>query len=129
MSITQFSTSTEQIGALVVEEAMNRFEYCGFHQDFCIKHVGEAAVFGETNRVIFSVIKGWYPVRAYCTAKFLENWDKLYGKTSSTPPSSSYESFIKSCRDNYDCDSGVNGAHPKVGCRKCEAAELLKETP
>lgn len=35
------------------------------------------------------------------------------------------EVFIRSCRDNFDCDSGADGEHPHY-CRKCEARRLLK---
>lgn len=34
--------------------------------------------------------------------------------------------FVKSARDNWDCDTGANGSHPHY-CRVCEAKNLLEK--
>jgi len=39
------------------------------------------------------------------------------------------ESFVRDVRDNWDCETGANGAHHSH-CRACEAKKLLpKEEP
>jgi len=32
--------------------------------------------------------------------------------------------FARDCRDNHDCDTGANGAHPRC-CRCCAAEKLI----
>ena len=36
------------------------------------------------------------------------------------------ESFVQDARDNWDCDTGANDAHPSY-CRRCEAVTLLEK--
>jgi hypothetical protein len=62
----------EAIGGLVVLEAEAIFEAAGCLSDFCVQAVGECAVFGGTNRLLWSPRKGFRPDQAYCTIKFLE---------------------------------------------------------
>lgn len=72
----------EQVGEVVVAEAMNRFAVCGAEKDFCIQAVGmSSVVFGGTNRIIFNPSSRtvWRPDRGYCTSRFLEEWDANYG--------------------------------------------------
>lgn len=72
------------IGQVVAVEAMDRFEMCDAKSDFCIQFAdpgGAVVVFGGTNRVIFDA-RGpifWKADPKYCTSRFLEKWDELYG--------------------------------------------------
>jgi len=73
-----FSENLQAVGTIVTKAAMDIFEKCGNLDDFCIQHVGQVAVFGGCNRLLFSPLNGFYPDRSYCTEKFLEAWDRLH---------------------------------------------------
>ncbi len=66
------------LGDLVYEEASNLFDRIGYSDDFCIQSVGIRAVFGGSNRLIWSPSKGFWPEREYCTPQFLKKWDSIY---------------------------------------------------
>lgn len=67
----------------VINRAAKFFQYCP--EDFCIQHAcwfEGHAVFGGTNRLLWSVERGLYPDQDYCTPKFLEQfaeelWEKI----------------------------------------------------
>lgn len=44
-----------------------------------VQHVGQNAVFGGTNRLIWSAKHGWRPDRTSCTERFLAEYDAHYG--------------------------------------------------
>lgn len=68
-----------EIGALVAYQAYLIFEACGRAKDYCIQGVGEVAVFGGWNRLLFSPRRGWYLDESYCGAEFIaafEEWKR-----------------------------------------------------
>ncbi|HRQ48586.1 MAG TPA: hypothetical protein PK725_16650 [Rhodocyclaceae bacterium] len=67
------------MASLILEEAETRFSTCGAESDFCVQHVGQNAVFGGTNRLIWSAKHGWRPDRTSCTERFLAEYDAHYG--------------------------------------------------
>ena len=67
------------IGILVAEAASELFNDCGASDDFCIQHVGQRAVFGGRNRVIFDPIKGFFLDVNYCTDQFIAKFDRIIG--------------------------------------------------
>lgn len=62
----------QDIGMLVAEQAYDIFKQCGAMEDFCIQSVGSAAVFGGTNRLVWSLAHGFVAERTYCTESFLD---------------------------------------------------------
>jgi len=68
------------MASLILEEAETRFSACGAEDDFCVQHVGQNAVFGGTNRLIWSAKHGWQPDRQSCTQRFLAEYDAHYGE-------------------------------------------------
>ncbi len=77
--LTKALESTDQLqklGMLLVDAAFGVFERAGCPNDFCIQDIGRCAVFGGTNRLIWSPGRSFYPDRSYCTPKFLEYWDR-----------------------------------------------------
>lgn len=66
----------QRIGETVCEIAYCIFADCGESEDFCIQNAGStSAVFGGTNRLIWTPLKGFYPDRSYCRPGFLSAWD------------------------------------------------------
>ncbi len=48
--------------------------------DFCVQNSSPqlaSIVFGSTNRLIWSPFTGFYADRSYCSARFLEQYDRL----------------------------------------------------
>lgn len=64
----------KEIGNIVCEEARERFATCGAESDFCVQSIGFVAVFGGTNRVIWSPKHGWSLDQSYCTERFIRAW-------------------------------------------------------
>jgi len=60
------------IGEIVYERALLIFEVCKAKEDFCIQDIGGVAVFGGSNRLLFSAITGFRPDASYCSPRFLE---------------------------------------------------------
>jgi hypothetical protein len=56
---------------LVAEAAAVYFEVCP--EDFGVQYVGEAVVFGGTNRLIWTPAQGFRPDREYCSPAFLKH--------------------------------------------------------
>ncbi len=67
-----------EVGLLVIEEALNRFEACGAAEDFCVQSVGAAVVFGGTNRILWTASAGFRPDVTYCTPRFLAAYRENY---------------------------------------------------
>lgn len=75
---TPTNEQIQRIGETVCEEAYSIFCDCGAEEDFCVQATGsESVVFGGTNRLMWSVRRGFYPDRPYCTPTFLKRWDLL----------------------------------------------------
>lgn len=73
------------IGLIIVEEAMTIFENCGAASDFCIQAVGaRSAVFGGTNRLLWSITAGFRPDYPYCTERFIAAYREQYGARADT---------------------------------------------
>jgi hypothetical protein len=71
----------EKMGSQVVDQAREIFKKCGVERDFVIQHVGSmGAVFGGTNRLMYSPESGFRIDRGLCTSKFKSNWDDNYEK-------------------------------------------------
>ena len=69
-----------QLGEVLSLAAYERFDACGAASDFGVQCVQDTtAVFGGTNRVIWSVEGRFRPDRSYCTERFLTAWDAKYG--------------------------------------------------
>ena len=66
------------IGELVFNQAQEIFIQCGTEEDFCVQDVGSVAVFGGTNRLIFSPRKGFYPDKSYCTDRFIDLFNDMF---------------------------------------------------
>ncbi|MDA8137015.1 MAG: hypothetical protein M0036_00055 [Desulfobacteraceae bacterium] len=63
------------LGMAVYEAAKELFEACGAGEDFCVQHLsGTSAVFGGTNRVIWSPVAGFTLDASYCTERFKEKY-------------------------------------------------------
>lgn len=60
----------------LVLEAAKFFEDCP--EDFCLQNAqGGDLVFGGTNRLLWSINRGFRPDRSYCTERFLKRADVL----------------------------------------------------
>lgn len=68
-----------EIGELVILAAEEIFELAGCKQDFCIQHVGECAVFGGSNRLLWSPVKGFRYDAPYCSPRFLKAFGQWMG--------------------------------------------------
>lgn len=67
---------TELLFAFVVDSASRYFEQCP--EDFCLQSYSEdVIVFGGTNRVVWSIRRGFRVDRSYCTERFLAHADQL----------------------------------------------------
>ena len=69
-----------EIGMLVEDAAFEIFDKCGAADDFCTQDVGSVAVFGGTNRLIYSPVHGFRMDESYCTPTFRERFNKLQRK-------------------------------------------------
>lgn len=67
----------EEVGRQFMERARAIFKAIGVEHDFCVQAVGEVMVFGSWNRLIYSLKRGFYPAKGYCTDKFLKGFEKL----------------------------------------------------
>lgn len=69
-----------ELGEIIINQAIEIFEYCNRKDDFCIQSIGmDSAVFGGWNRLIFRPELGWYISESHCSKKFIEsfyNWRK-----------------------------------------------------
>ena len=63
------------IGLLVADAAKEIFIDCNAEHDFCIQCVEGVAVFGGTNRLLWSPAFGFRPDKSYCTKEFLAKFD------------------------------------------------------
>jgi len=70
----------QQIGYLVIAEAMRRFEEIGMGYEFGVQGIGECVVFGGTPRVIWHPVTGFILDKPYCSQDFIEKWEAAYGK-------------------------------------------------
>jgi len=62
------------------------FGDCGYPDDFCVQTVGDqSAVFGGTNRLLWHPIYGFSPDELYCTDRFVERFNALYGVSGEAP--------------------------------------------
>lgn len=69
-----------EIGQLVIDEAFDVFTQCGAEDDFCVQHIGfPGAVFGGTNRLLWTPSRGFRPDHTYCTPRFLHEYFDRYG--------------------------------------------------
>ena len=117
--MSEYPLSACEIGELVIEEAMDIFCECQAESDFCVQHVGQCVVFGGSNRLIFSVKTGFRPDRSYCSARFLENWDKKYGNDGSTPTTE--QTPIESPKvDSCKHSSFEAPTYAEMGCEACK---------
>ena len=67
-----------EIGRIVAERAQEIFEACGYLNDYCIQHVGGTnAVFGSTNRLIWTVAGGFQLDPGHCVTDFIMNFGML----------------------------------------------------
>ena len=71
----QYQPSDErlkEIGEAVLEGAYSVFAEAGVENDFGIQDTsGGVAVFGSTNRLVWSPTQGYRPDRSLCTKRFL----------------------------------------------------------
>lgn len=74
------------IGMIVFERALEIFERCGAASDFCVQSASDTgAVFGGTNRLLWSLDLGFRPDPAYCTTRFLEAYQAHFGAPADVP--------------------------------------------
>lgn len=69
-----------ELGMLVDDAASSIFTECGAESDYCIQEVGSVAVFGGTNRLIYSPVHGFRMDESYCTPTFREKFNNLKRK-------------------------------------------------
>lgn len=98
-----------EIADLVMYEAKEIWIAAECPDDFCVQHYGwTAIVFGGTNRVQWSVRNGFRVDRSYCTARFLEAFDKRFpGGRDRTCPT---------CSHGWDWHEGNIGKCKGSGC-------------
>ena len=70
--------AAEEIGLLVIDEAMQRFQQCDAQNDFCIQDVGINVIFGGTNRLIWSPKQGFILDKLYCTQQFIQKYESHF---------------------------------------------------
>jgi len=76
----QVKDKTFDTGALVyniIEAAATYFEECP--EDFCLQNFNgyDCFVFGGTNRLIWTPLRGFKPDPSYCTKQFLDHATKV----------------------------------------------------
>lgn len=66
-----------QLGWMVIDAAKDVFIDCGAEDDFCVQHVTPvSAVFGGTNRVIWTPANGFRIDESFCTSRFKARWSE-----------------------------------------------------
>jgi hypothetical protein len=88
------TTQIHAIADLVIDRALVIFETMGYEKDFCVQSVGEVAVFGGANRLIFNPKLGYYPDAGRCSPQFLAAYDRHYGTTEPEPELSKVNSKL-----------------------------------
>ena len=77
----------QAIGMIVIERALEIFERCGAASDFCVQSASDTgAVFGGTNRLLWSLDSGFRPDPTYCTARFREAYAANFGAPGAPRP-------------------------------------------
>ncbi len=61
------------LGGMVLDRAMELFDYAKCGDDFCIQHSGGYnTIFGGTNRLLWNPITGFHADKKYCSERFIE---------------------------------------------------------